>query len=395
MVHGSATSDSNTLPTVLILGLGDTGVLTAGHLSKHCRVIGVTTKAMMISGQELGLRLTKPAEWRRNYLIPLDHYRRLKKVEIIHGKAIGVDPIARTAALELASGESRRVHWDYLVIASGVSNGFWRDDRLDSRRVTESRLASQHAAVTAARSIAVVGGGPSGISSAFNLKRVYPSKAVTLFFPGQQLLPGYPDSTRRYHRELLAKEGVTLKAGHRAVLGDDLTTSDWTHGCLEFEGDHPNYRADLIIWAAGRLKPHTDFLPKDMLDAAGFVRTDTCLNVEGYVRIFAIGDVAATDPLRCSARNWAYKVLCRNLLARINQRPLPARFRPPAYRWGSILGPQTEGLRLHSPSGKSRILPRWFVQWLLYPLVVRRFIYGGLSAKGAGAFAKETVSSDN
>ena len=46
MVHGSATSDSNTLPTVLILGLGDTGVLTAGHLSKHCRVIGVTTKAM-------------------------------------------------------------------------------------------------------------------------------------------------------------------------------------------------------------------------------------------------------------------------------------------------------------------------------------------------------------
>ncbi|MDG1066515.1 MAG: FAD-dependent oxidoreductase [Luminiphilus sp.] len=395
MAHDPTSLESGARPTVLVIGMGDTGVLTAGHLSRHCRVIGVTTKPMLVSGQELGLRLTEDAQWRRNYLTPLDHYRRLRRVEIIHGRAARIDPIARTASLELASGEQRCLNWDYLIIASGVSNGFWRDDRLDTCGVIESRLASQRAAVTAAKSIAVVGGGPSGTSAAFNLKRAYPNKSVTLFFPAEELLPGYPQSTRRYHRELLARQGVDLHAGHRAVVSDDLVTSDWTGGRLDFAGGQPSARADLIIWAAGRLKPHTDFLPRDMLNPAGFVRTDACLNVAGYARIFAIGDVAATDPLRCSARNWAYKVLCRNLLAKMKQRALPARFTPPSHRWGSIVGPQSTGLKLHSPSGKSRVLPRWFVHWLLYPLVVRGFIYGGVRSKGLASFARDSWLDDN
>ena len=132
-----------------------------------------------------------------------------------------------------------------------------------------------------------------------------------------------------------------------------------------------------------------------MLNAAGFVRTDACLNVEGYARIFAIGDVAATDPLRCSARNWAYKVLCRNLLAKIKQRPLPARFTPPPHRWGSIVGPQPTGLRLHTSKGKSHALPRWLMEWLLYPLVVRRFIYGGVRSKERASLVGDSGSVDN
>ena len=395
MAQDPASVESDARPTVLVIGMGDTGVLTAGHLSRHCRVIGVTTKPVLVSGQELGLRLTEHAQWRRNYLIPLAHYRRLSTVEVIHGRAVRIDPVAQTASLELASGEQRSLIWDYLVIASGVSNGFWRDDRLDTYGVIESRLASQRAAVTSANSIAVVGGGPSGTSAAFNLKRAHPDKSVTLFFPGEDPLPGYPQSTRRYHRELLARQGVALHGGHRAVVPDGLATSDWTGGRLEFEGGQTSSQADLIIWAAGRLKPHTDFLPTEMLNAAGFVRTDACLNVEGYARIFAIGDVAATDPLRCSARNWAYKVLCRNLLAKIKQRPLPARFTPPPHRWGSIVGPQPTGLRLHTSKGKSHALPRWLMEWLLYPLVVRRFIYGGVRSKERASLVRDSGSVDN
>ena len=385
----------DTRPTVLVLGMGDTGVLTASHLSRQCRVIGVTTKPMLVSGQELGLRLTAHAQWRLNYLTPLNLYRRLSRVEIIHGKAVRIDPIARTAALELADGGHQRLHWDYLVIATGVSNGFWRDERLDTGQVVESRLAAQCAAVKAASSIAVVGAGPSGTSAAFNLKRAHPKKSVAIFFPGQELLPGYPQGTKNYHRGLLERQGVILHDGHRAVVPGGGMTSGLAGGRLEFEGGQSSHQADLIIWAAGRLKPHTGFLPQDMLDAAGFVRTDACLNVAGYARIFAIGDVAATDPLRCSARNWAYKVLCRNLLASIKQRRLPARFSPPPHRWGSVVGPQPTGLRLHSPAGKSHTLPRWLVDWFLYPLVVRRFIYGGIRGEGPRSLANDALSGKN
>ena len=378
MKDAPASPASGALPTVLVLGMGDTGILTAGRLSRHCRVIAVTTKPLLVSGQELGLRLTGHAQWRRDYLTSLDRYRRLSRVEIIHGKAIRVDPVARTAALQLAGGEHRSLHWDYLVIASGVSNGFWRDDRLETHQLIESRLNAQIEAVTAASSVAVVGGGPSGVSAAYNLKRAYPNKEVTLFYSAPELLPGYPKNTQHYHQKLLARQGVVLHGGHRAVVSSDAVTSRLQGGRLEFEAGQSSFQAELIIWAAGRLKPHTDFLPKDMLDAAGFVRTDAHLNVEGYARIFAIGDVAATDPLRCSARNWAYKVLCRNLRARVTERPMPARFNPPSHRWGSIVGPQPTGLRLHGPTGKSHALPRWLVHWLLYPLVVRGFIYGGV-----------------
>ncbi len=45
-------------PTVLILGMGDTGVLVASRLSRHFNVVGVSTKPNLLSGQELGMRLT-------------------------------------------------------------------------------------------------------------------------------------------------------------------------------------------------------------------------------------------------------------------------------------------------------------------------------------------------
>jgi phosphoglycerate dehydrogenase-like enzyme len=44
-------------PTVVILGMGDTGVLVASRLNKHFRVIGVSTKTNLVSGQEVGKRL--------------------------------------------------------------------------------------------------------------------------------------------------------------------------------------------------------------------------------------------------------------------------------------------------------------------------------------------------
>ena len=50
-------------PRVVIAGLGDTGLLTARHLSRHADVVGISTKPALVSGQELGMRLARPDEW--------------------------------------------------------------------------------------------------------------------------------------------------------------------------------------------------------------------------------------------------------------------------------------------------------------------------------------------
>ena len=47
---------------ILVAGLGDTGVLTAGALARHrdLEVVGVSPTTGLVSGQELGLRLADP-----------------------------------------------------------------------------------------------------------------------------------------------------------------------------------------------------------------------------------------------------------------------------------------------------------------------------------------------
>ena len=68
-----------TRPRVVIAGLGDTGLLTAIHLSRHADVVGISTKPGLVSGQELGMRLTRPDEWARDYWIAFDRYRQLDR----------------------------------------------------------------------------------------------------------------------------------------------------------------------------------------------------------------------------------------------------------------------------------------------------------------------------
>ena len=41
-----------------IIGMGDTGVLCAVRLSRQFDITAITTKTSLVSGQELGMRLT-------------------------------------------------------------------------------------------------------------------------------------------------------------------------------------------------------------------------------------------------------------------------------------------------------------------------------------------------
>ncbi len=91
------------MPTVVVIGMGDTGVLTAAHLPRSCKVIGITTKPLLVSGQELGQRLTDSASWRKHYLLPLTAFRRLGRAELVHGRATAVDPLGQTWLLRPVS----------------------------------------------------------------------------------------------------------------------------------------------------------------------------------------------------------------------------------------------------------------------------------------------------
>ena len=132
--------------------------------------------------------------------------------------------------------------------------------------------------------------------------------------------------------------------------------------------------------STGNRKPHTRFLPDALLDNEGFVKTKDTLEVVGSDCLFAIGDVASTDPARSSARNWTYGILVNNIKRKAAGKAANKHYAPPANRWGSIVGPQDDGLTLHQDSGKTTRLSRWLVENLLLPTVVQRVIYRGVKS---------------
>ena len=101
------------------------------------------------------------------------------------------------------------------------------------------------------------------------------------------------------------------------------------------------------------------------------------LRVPGHPGVFAIGDVAATDPVRNSARNRADRLLARNIRAELAGKPL-SDYRPRRGRWGSVVGVQANGLEVFAPGGQMFRFPAWSIRRILNGLIVRRGIYRGV-----------------
>jgi pyruvate/2-oxoglutarate dehydrogenase complex dihydrolipoamide dehydrogenase (E3) component len=223
----------------------------------------------------------------------------------------------------------------------------------------------------------VVGGGAAAVSSAANVARTWPGKHVDLYFPGDRpLVRHHPRIWSRIRRRL-NEFGVALHPGHRAVLPDGFTGDQITTEPVPWSTGQPPASADAVLWAIGRVRPNTDWLPTEVLDEHGFVRVTVQLRVPDYPGVFAVGDVAATDPLRNSARNRADGLVAHNVRAEFSGRPLRA-YRPPQRRWGSVLGPQPDGLEVFAPNGRAFRFPAWSFDRVLMPWIVGWGIYRGV-----------------
>ncbi|MBU3700634.1 MAG: pyridine nucleotide-disulfide oxidoreductase [Acidimicrobiia bacterium] len=364
-------------PVVVIAGLGDTGVMVATRLTRSCRVVAVTTRPALVSGQELGTRLVDPDRWKRNYCLPLRRFRRLDEVEVHHGRITDVDLDASQVHVTAADGSTTDIDYDALVIATGVTNGFWRDDRVESLDAAESRIAASARRLSEAHTIAVIGGGATGVSVADNLARAGHDD-VHLFLAGEEPLPSHHPSVRRWMDRTLQADGVTVHRSHRALLPGGSAPDSITDGPVEWSTGQPPFAADAVVWTVGAVRPHTGFLPTGILDADGFVVVDSHLQVPDHPRVFAVGDVAASDPLRSSARNWGHRVIVANVEDAVKGRPLRRTFSAPEHRWGSILGLQPEGLTVAQANGKRFRVPRRLAEPMLYGVFVTRGLYGGL-----------------
>lgn len=362
---------------VVIAGLGDTGVLAAIRLARHYDVVGISAKPAFLSGQELGWRLSRPQEWARTNWVAFDRFRGLDRVRTVHASVTGVDLVSRTVFGRRADGSEVTEGYDALVIATGAANGFWRQPNLQSQAEIRDDLRAAHDRLATAESIIVVGGGAAAMSSAAQLATVWPDKRVDLYYPGERALVGHHRRVWDRVTRRLQALGVTLHPGHRAVMPDGFDGDRITDEPVRWCGGQPAVSADAVVWAVGRLRPNTTWLPTELLDEHGFVRVTADLRLPGHPEVFAVGDVAATDPLRSSARNRADVLLAHNIRAMFAGRPL-REYRAPRRRWGSVLGVQPDGLEFYTADGTAVRFPLWAFNRLLLPLFVKWGYYRGV-----------------
>ena len=368
-------------PRVVVAGMGDAGMLVATRLGRDFDVLGVSTRPALVSGQELGTRVTDPSRWKRTYIVPYSRVRKLDRIRTIHGRVTCADLDARTVEIERADGETATEPYDVLVVSTGATNGFWRHDRVESMTEIESGLAEVASELDSASSIAVIGGGATGVNAADNLAKQR-GNDVHLFYSGDAPLPGYHPKVREWIVEALRADGVTLHPGHRAELPAGFTGDRLTTGPVSWSTGQEPFAADRTLWAVGRIVPHTDFLPSAVLDESGFVQVDEFLAVRGHPEVFAVGDVAATEPNHSSARNWGWQVVIANVRHRLGRSKRRRRFKAPKYRWGSILGVQKTGMIVAQPTGRRFRIPYRPADVLLMRLFVTKYLYGGLRSDG-------------
>jgi NADH dehydrogenase FAD-containing subunit/uncharacterized membrane protein YphA (DoxX/SURF4 family) len=231
------------------------------------------------------------------------------RVSVLCGTVTGVDPVRQRVLVE-----DRELSYDYLVLATGASHGYFGNDRwatyapglkfvedavaIRGRILTafEKAEASDDAAERERQlTFLICGGGPTGVELAgaiaelahqgleSEFRRFDPADArIILVQSAPRILPAFPEKLSAFALTSLQRLGVDVRVGSRVQAIDQV-------GAVVNGTRIP---AATVLWAAGVVaSPAADWLGQPH-DSAGRLKVSSDLSVPGYPNVFAIGDTA-------------------------------------------------------------------------------------------------------
>jgi NADH dehydrogenase len=284
---------------------------------------------------------------------PVRHLvRRQRNTRVLMGEVTGVDPRRRVVMLGDAP-----VAWDCLVLATGAAHGYFEHDEwaphapglkdLDDATAIRRRLllafeqaemASNPESARRLLTIAIVGGGPTGVEMAgavaelarralaADFRIIDPRQTrVLLIEAGPRLLPNFPEALSRYTERALSRLGVDVRLG-RAVTHCDA------QGVM-LGGE--SIAAATVVWAAGvQASPAASWLGVAG-DRAGRVPVGADLRPAGQPDIYVIGDTALVRdaplpgiaPVAKQQGAWVARAIRQRLAGRAEPAPFAYRDR--------------------------------------------------------------------
>jgi NADH dehydrogenase FAD-containing subunit len=277
---------------VVVIGGGYGGTAVARALDKYADVTLVEKQERFFHNPG-SLRAAVDGRWLPKLFIPYD--RLLKNGRVMTARVVEANP------REVVLGDGQRLGFDYLVLASGSSYPF--PAKMASDRVAEAEAAVRivNERVARAKSVLLIGAGPVGIELAGEIASLYPGKPVTLVDPGERLLPAFNPKLGALLLTGLSQLGVRVLLGERLVnmpAATNATASEHPNMQTHMTEKGTEIAADIHFVCFG-LQLNTQYLKfGDALDERKQVKVNSCLQVQGYENVFAVGDIVNTGEAR-------------------------------------------------------------------------------------------------
>jgi NADH dehydrogenase len=260
---------------------------------------------------------------------PIRHVvRRQKNVRVELAEVTGFDLDRRIVRTTLFGTEEREILYDSLIVAAGVNQSYFGhseyalyapgmktiDDALELRRrifgaFEMAEMAADRAEQDRWLTVAIVGGGPTGVElagqvrdlAARSLKGEFrsfdPSSVkVVLLDGGEAPLATFGEQLSKRAAKELEHLGVELRMGTR-VVGVDARGVDLT----DADGNTDRLDAYTTVWAAG---VEASPLAKELAhasgaeqDRAGRIAVLPDLTLPGHPEVFVVGDMMALEKL--------------------------------------------------------------------------------------------------
>lgn len=279
--------------------------------------------------------------------------RNQKNTTVIMGQVTGLDKEQRCVFVNSPDREHVPVHYDYLILATGVRHSYFGHEEFEKFAPGLKSLADAVAIRNKVLSafeqaeaeedpklhqdlltFVLVGAGPTGVEMAAALavlvrttlrsdfRRIDPTKArIVLIDAAPKVLGTFAPDLSAAAQKHLEKLGVEVRLGHPVDKIDD-------EGVV-VAGERIASKA--VVWTAGVApSPVGKWLGVET-DRAGRVRVQTDLRVPGHPEIFVIGDTASLDqdgkPLPGVAQvamqqgRYVGKLICRHLAGKNGLKP--------------------------------------------------------------------------
>ncbi len=308
---GFRSTASKTRPRIVVIGGGFAGIEVARELGRAGLPVTLVDRRNHHLFQPLLYQVATAALSAPDVAEPIRRIvRRHESVQVLLGEVVGVDPKVKTVSL--AHGDT--LSYDFLVLASGAGHSYfgnekWArhapglktlDDAMDIRARTLLAFELAERAADPAEqqrliTMAVVGGGPTGVELAGSLaelsrytlardfRNINPEAArIMLIEAGPRLLPGFSEQASRFAHARLERLGVQVLT-ETAV--EDV-------GAERIRIDGQDVPVGVVLWAAGVAASRLAGELGAETDKAGRVLVDNTLAVRGLDNVFALGDVA-------------------------------------------------------------------------------------------------------